>query len=169
MAIVVAIATMPSGGRSHRSPTAAVSPRALRPMRRAAARRHRPAPPPPGATVAGSEHTASNGSTPSTTVQMFYEAAARHDYSRAWKLADTNVRNQLEGFASFRAQMSRVRGITFHQAQAVREGSESAIVALATTAELVDRTQQCNGTVATVRIANGSWLLDHISINCIPD
>jgi Protein kinase domain len=169
MATAVGIATMPSGDKSHRSHIATASPRARRPMGRAARHRHRPAPPAPGATAAGPQHAASNGATPSATVQMFYEAAARHDYRRAWKLADTNVRNQLEGFASFRAQMSRVRVITFHQTQAVREGSGSAIVALATTAELVDRTQRCNGTVATVRIADGSWLLDHISINCIPE
>jgi hypothetical protein len=99
-------------------------------------------------------------------VQSFYEAAARHDYTAAWELADENMRNQLAGFESFKAQMSRVRVITFHQAETVHQGSSSAAVSLDTTAVLLDRTQHCTGSAQTIRTPAATWLLDHISINC---
>jgi hypothetical protein len=78
------------------------------------------------------------------------------------------MHNELEGFDSFKAQMSLVRVITFHQAQTVQESSASAAVSLDTTAVLIDRTQHCTGTADTVRTAAGLWLLDHISISCAP-
>jgi hypothetical protein len=106
--------------------------------------------------------------TPSTAVQMFYEAAAHHDYAAAWQLADANLRNQLQGYDSFRAQMSAVRVITFHQAQTVARGSSSATVALDTTAVLIDKTQHCDGTATTTRASTGAWLVDHLSISCTP-
>jgi hypothetical protein len=65
--------------------------------------------------------------------------------------------------------MSRVRLITFHEAQTVEEGSSTAAVALSTTAVLIDNVQHCSGTAETVRTASSSWLLDHISISCIPE
>lgn len=111
--------------------------------------------PPPGSTA-----------TPADVVQRFYEAAASHDYASAWDLADQNMRNQLEGFNSFEGEMSAVRTITFHQAQTVQENSSSATVSLNTTAVLVDRTQNCTGTVQTVRTGPAQWMLDHISISC---
>ena len=107
--------------------------------------------------------------TPSATVQAFYEAAARHNYSAAWQLADDNMRTQLNGFDSFQAQMSRVRVITFHEARTLTGSSSSAAtVALQTTAVLADKTQSCGGTARTLRVQSGSWLLDHISISCTP-
>jgi hypothetical protein len=107
--------------------------------------------------------------TPASVVQTFYEAAARHDYAAAWELADESLRSQLDGFASFEAQMSRVRVIRFHQAETVHEGSSTAEVALNTTAVLIDKTQHCTGTAQTIRVAAGPWLLDHISISCVSE
>jgi serine/threonine protein kinase len=110
-----------------------------------------------------------NTVTPSGTVQAFYEAAARHDYSGAWQLTDENMRTQLNGFGSFQAQMSRVRVITFHEARTLAgSNSSAATVALQTTAVLADRTQSCGGTARTLRVQSGVWLLDHISISCTP-
>jgi hypothetical protein len=110
-------------------------------------------------------------STPAAAVEAFYGHAAGHEYSAAWQLADANMRNQLAGLASFQAQQSAVRSITFHRAQTVAGGgvsSSSATVALQTTAVLADRTEQCGGTARLVRSAPGGWLLDGISINCTP-
>ena len=101
-------------------------------------------------------------------MEAFYEASARQDYADAWSLADSNMRAQLAGYPSFQGQMSRVRSIQFHQAQAVVQGSATATVAVETTAVLADRTQLCSGRVQTIRTEQGRWLLDHISISCVP-
>jgi hypothetical protein len=102
-------------------------------------------------------------------VEAFYEDAAHHDYAAAWSLADQNMRNQLLGYTSFQGQMSAVRSITFHQAQTLGTGTTSAsAVAVRTTSVLVGKTQQCGGTVRTVRTTAGTWLLDGISIDCTP-
>jgi hypothetical protein len=63
-----------------------------------------------------------------------------------------------------------VRSITFHRAQVVISGGEgsAATVAVQTTAVLLDRTEQCGGTVRLVKSPQASWLLDGISINCVP-
>jgi hypothetical protein len=102
-------------------------------------------------------------------VQSFYGDAARHDYAAAWQLADANMRAQLAGFESFRAQQSAVRSITFHRAQVI-SGAEgpAATVAVRTTAVLAGRTEQCSGTVRLLKNPQGPWLLDGISINCVP-
>ena len=103
---------------------------------------------------------------PASAVEQFYEAAARHEYATAWALADSNLRSQLGGYASFEHQMSAVRSITFRSAQVVSgSGSDTATVALSTTSVQTDRTQQCSGTAATVR-SGGAWLVDRISISC---
>jgi serine/threonine-protein kinase len=103
---------------------------------------------------------------PASTVEQFYEAAARHQYATAWALADSNLRNQLGGYASFQHQMSAVRSITFSSARVVSAGSsDTATVALSTTSVQTDRTQRCTGTAQTVR-SGGAWLVDHISISC---
>jgi serine/threonine protein kinase len=103
---------------------------------------------------------------PASAVEQFYEAAARHQYATAWALADSNLRNQLGGYASFQHEMSAVRSITFHSAQVVSgSGSDTATVALSTTSVQTDRTQQCSGTASTVRSAD-AWLVDRISISC---
>jgi hypothetical protein len=109
-------------------------------------------------------------STPTGAVEAFYERAADHDYAAAWQLADQNMRNQLAGYGSFQGQMSRLRAISFHEAQSVppSSGASAATVAVRTTAELTDRTQNCAGTARTVRGSSGTWLLDHISISCTP-
>jgi serine/threonine protein kinase len=109
--------------------------------------------------------------TPPAAVEAFYGHAARHEYTAAWGLADANMRNQLAGFDSFRAQQSSVRSITFRRAQTLAGGgasASSATVALETTAVLADRTEQCGGTARLVRSATAGWLLDRISINCTP-
>lgn len=108
-------------------------------------------------------------STPAGAVQAFYGAAARHDYAAAWRLADANMRNEVAGYESFRAQQSTVRSITFHRAQVLPGGdTASATVALETTAVLSDRTEQCSGTARLLRGNAGAWLLDGISIQCTP-
>ncbi|HET9123988.1 MAG TPA: protein kinase [Solirubrobacteraceae bacterium] len=109
---------------------------------------------------------ANAASTPAAIVQQFYTAAAAHRYSQAWSLADSNMQNQLGGYAAFQNQMSAVRSITFHQAREVSgAGSDTVTVALRTTSVQRDGTQQCAGTARTVR-SGGSWLLDGISISC---
>lgn len=123
-------------------------------------------PPATPASTSTSTPAATSTSTPADVVQAFYEASARHDYASAWRLADENMRTQLDGFDSFEAEMSAVRTITFHQAQTVQENSSSATVSLDTTAVLLDRTQHCTGTVQTVLTAPGQWMLDHIAISC---
>jgi hypothetical protein len=101
-----------------------------------------------------------------SAVEQFYEAAANHQYPTAWALADSNLRNQLHGYAAFQNLMSSVRSITFHQAQTLGgSGSSTATVAVRTTSVQTDRTQQCAGTARVVR-SGGAWLLDGISINC---
>jgi eukaryotic-like serine/threonine-protein kinase len=158
--------------RSHRSSTASVTGRSGQAGGSAGPVA---AAPPPAASANGAAasaittNTGAGLTTPSDTVQAFYEAAARHDYSAAWQLADNNMRNQLNGFDSFQGQMSRVRLITFHQARTLAGSTPSlATVALQTTAVLVDRTQNCSGTAQTLRVQSGAWLLDHISISCTP-
>lgn len=108
---------------------------------------------------------ASGAGSPSAAVQSFYEDAAAHQFSTAWALADPNMRSQLGGYSSFENQMSAVRSITFHRAQVVNAGPNSATVAVQTTSVQTDRTQQCSGTARTVK-SGASWLLDGISINC---
>jgi hypothetical protein len=103
--------------------------------------------------------------TPAGAVQTFYSAAADHRYAAAWALADSNMRQQVGGYAAFASQMSSVRSIEFHQAKVVSAGSDSATVALQTTSVQTRRTQQCAGTARTVR-SGPAWLLDRISINC---
>jgi hypothetical protein len=117
-----------------------------------------------------STSAATGAATPTGAVQSFYELAAHHDYAGAWQLADSNLRNQLAGFPSFQSQMSAVRSITFHQAQMLPgAGGSAATVAIRTTSQLADKTQQCAGTVRTVRSSAGiAWLLDGVSINCTP-
>ncbi|MEA2214829.1 MAG: hypothetical protein QOK19_390, partial [Solirubrobacteraceae bacterium] len=108
---------------------------------------------------------------PVAAVEAFYGHAAHHEYAAAWRLADTNMRNQLTGFDSFQAQQSAVRSITFRRAEALEgagASSSSATVALETTAVLADRTEQCGGTAHLVRSGPDGWLLDRISINCTP-
>ena len=120
-----------------------------------------------GATGADSPAGASTSSTPSGVVQSFYEDAARHDYAAAWALADSNLRNQLNGYASFSSQMSAVRSITFHRAQTLSGATlSSATVALNSTSVQSSRTQNCSGTARTVRTSNGTWLVDGVSISC---
>ena len=76
------------------------------------------------------------------------------------------MRNQLGGYQAFQHQMSSVRSITFHRAQQVGGTSAgAATVAVQTTSVQTSGTQQCQGTVRTVR-SGGSWLLDAIAINC---
>ena len=105
---------------------------------------------------------------PAAVVEAFYGAAARHDYAAAWRLADQNMRNEVAGYDSFSAQQSAVRSITFHRAETLPGATASqAAVAVRTTSVLADRTEQCSGTVRTVRAAAG-WLLDGISIDCTP-
>lgn len=120
------------------------------------------------ATAPGGVAAAGTGS-PSDAVQAFYADAAHHDYNAAWSLADARLRSQLLGFGSFQHQQSRVRSITFHKAQTLPGASAtSATVALATTAVLTDKTQHCAGTAQTLRVPNGTWVLDHVAISCTP-
>jgi serine/threonine-protein kinase len=122
--------------------------------------------PAPGA-AAGASSSALTAATPTAAVQSFYEDAARHDYASAWRLADDNLRSQLAGYASFQSQMSAVRSITFHRAETLPgPGPSGATVAIRTTSRLAGSTQQCAGTVRTVRSSGTAWVLDGVSINC---
>jgi serine/threonine protein kinase len=120
----------------------------------------------PGPGANKSAGAASSAGTPTGAVQRFYTAAAAHQYSAAWALADANMQSQLGGYTAFQNQMSAVRSITFQQAREISgAGSDTATVALRTTSVQRDGTQQCTGTARTVR-SGGSWLLDGISISC---
>jgi hypothetical protein len=111
---------------------------------------------------------AGEAGSPTAAVEAFYGAAARHEYATAWGLADTNMRDEVAGYGSFSAQQSAVRSITFHRAEMLPGATASqATVAVSTTSVTVDRTEQCSGTVRTVREAAG-WVLDGISIDCTP-
>ncbi len=160
-AVVAIVLVTTSGSDAHR-PGGAQS-RSQADARSTASRD--PAPP--------SKHTASPGatSTPAATVETFYERAAHHDYAGAWALADDSMRGELGGYASFHAQMSRVRSITFHEARTVSAaGASPATVTLRTTSALADRTENCSGTARVVRGApdGPAWILDRISIACTP-
>jgi hypothetical protein len=122
-----------------------------------------------GSTSTGGSRVTGNptSSTPSGAVETFYGHAASHDYAAAWALADPAFRSQLQGYASFASGQSRVRQITFHQAQTIAQTAQSATVAVRTTSVLVDKTQQCQGTVSLVRSTAGTWMLHQISINCV--
>lgn len=122
--------------------------------------------PPTTTPAAGPTPTGASSATPAGTVEQFYEAAARHQYATAWALADSNLQNQLGGYASFQHQMSTVQSITFHTARTVSGASaDSATVALSTTSVQSNRTQQCSGTAQTVR-SGSAWVVDRISISC---
>ncbi|MDQ6776888.1 MAG: hypothetical protein M3071_11895 [Actinomycetota bacterium] len=102
-------------------------------------------------------------------MQSFYEIAAHHDYAGAWRLADSNLRAQLQGYSGFQSLMSAVRSVTFHQAKTLPGASGSAAtVAVKTTSQQTSGTQQCAGTVRTVRGSGTAWLLDGVSIQCTP-
>jgi serine/threonine-protein kinase len=106
------------------------------------------------------------GTAPARAVESFYGDAANHRYAAAWALADPNMRNQLGGYPAFQNQMSSVRSITFHRAQVAPGASAgAATVTVATTSVQATRTQQCAGTVRTIR-SGSAWLLDAIAINC---
>ncbi|GAC1438419.1 MAG: hypothetical protein NVSMB51_14250 [Solirubrobacteraceae bacterium] len=153
-------------GRSSTTPSAAPAPgHAPANGRSSAHSRTRGAPAATAGAPGASGATAAG--TPAGAVQSFYENAAHHDYAAAWKLADSTMRSQLAGFAAFRSQQSAVRSITFHQAQTVGAGTSAATVLVRTTSVLRDKTQQCSGTAHTVR-SGGIWLLDRISIQCVP-
>lgn len=113
----------------------------------------------------GSAASESGAGTPSGAVEAFYEAAAHHQYGSAWALADANMRNEVGGYFSFENEMSSVRAIAFHEDQVLEESADSATVTVQTTSVQADRTQQCSGSVHTVRPGSG-WLLDGISISC---
>ncbi len=116
--------------------------------------------------AAPSTTSGSGADTPAGAVEQFYTAAANHQYSAAWALADSNLRSQLGGYGSFENLMSSVRSITIHRAQTVgNSGSGAATVAVSTTSVQTSRTQQCTGTARAVR-SGGTWLLDGVSIGC---
>jgi serine/threonine-protein kinase len=182
-AAVLAIVALSSGGGS-RSNASSVAARSSRPAgsparrsghasagpRRTAGPSHAsPLTRTTGAAPGGYRYGVAAATTPVGAVEAFYEDAAHHDYAAAWSLADQNMRNQLLGYSSFQGQMSAVRSITFHQAQTLGTGTTwASAVAVRTTSVLVGKTQQCGGTVRTIRTTAGTWLLDGISIDCTP-
>ncbi len=122
--------------------------------------------PPTTTSAAAPAPTEPSSASPAGTVEQFYEAAARHQYATAWALSDSNLRNQLGGYASFQHQMSAVRSISFSSARVLSGSSpDTATVALSTTSVQTNRTQRCTGTAQTVR-SGGAWLVDRISISC---
>jgi hypothetical protein len=98
-------------------------------------------------------------------VQSFYRLAAAHDYAAAWALADSSFRSQLGGYQSFQSGQSGDISITFDSAQALRQTSTSATVAIRTTSVRNTGTQLCAGTVDLRAVAT-RWLLHQIHINC---
>jgi hypothetical protein len=121
--------------------------------------------PPAANSTAPVADTSSGRSQPQAAVQAFYEAGAHHRYAAAWALADTNMREEVGGYASFAHQMSSVREISFHAADVLQRGPTWATIGVRTTSVQTTRTQQCWGTVRTVE-QSGAWLLDGISIHC---
>jgi serine/threonine-protein kinase len=127
-------------------------------------------PPAAGAAISYPPATSSDAAgagTPAGATERFYELAASHQYSAAWALADPAFRSQLGGYDSFVSGQSGDRRIIFHQAQVTDQGPSSATVAVRTTSIRDNGTQQCSGTVYTVRsTGTGAWLLHQIAINC---
>jgi serine/threonine-protein kinase len=171
------IPALRSGGGSTGAPGASKHP----PARKLSAASHGAAPgasaqggssaqtPPSGANGGAAAGASAGAATPAGAVQSFYEAAARHDYAGAWRLADASLRSQLAGYSSFQSQMSAVRSITFHRAETLPgAGGSAATVAIATTSHLMGSTQQCAGTIRTLRSSGAAWTLDRLSISCTP-
>jgi hypothetical protein len=132
-----------------------------------------PSPNPPASSSSTTATPPSSGggtsaATPAGAVEQFYEAAANHQYSTAWSLADANLQGQLGGYSSFQNTFSRVRSITFHKAELLPGSTASAAtVSVSTTSVQTDQTQQCTGTARTVRSSSaGAWQVDQISIHC---
>ncbi len=101
------------------------------------------------------------------TVESFYHLAAAHQYASAWALADPAFRAQLGGYASFESGQAGDRSITFASASVLNESATSGTVYVRTTSVRDNGTQHCYGPVRLVRSGgSGSWLLDHIDIQC---
>jgi serine/threonine protein kinase len=123
--------------------------------------------PPTTASPPATSGDTAGASTPVTATERFYELAASHQYTSAWALADPAFRSQLGGYDSFVSGQSGDRRIIFHQAEVTNQGPSSATVAVRTTSIRDNGTQQCSGTVYTVRsTGTGGWLLHQIAINC---
>ena len=98
-------------------------------------------------------------------MQSFYELAASHHTAQAWALADPTFRQQLGGYSSFASQQSSDKAIIFHSDHVVSQTADGATVAIQTTSERTNGTQQCQGTVQ-LRNQGSGWLLHLIDINC---
>jgi hypothetical protein len=120
-----------------------------------------------GAASAPAAGGASSAGSPVTAVESFYHLAAGHQYGPAWALADSAFRSQLGGYDSFVSGQSGDRKIIFTRAQVISQGSGSATVGVRTISIRNDGTHRCSGTVNVVQAGSG-WLLDQISINCVP-
>ncbi len=123
------------------------------------------APRPPASPTTSAPSPQAGSGAARSVVENFYEAAAQHRYPTAWALADTNMRNELGGYASFAGEMSSVRAITFHAIEPVGSAAGAATFAVQTTSVQANTTQQCSGTVRTVQ-QTSAWLVDSISIHC---
>jgi hypothetical protein len=108
--------------------------------------------------------TGATGS-PGAAVASFYELAASHNYAQAWNLADPVFRSQLGGYDSFKSGQAGDKAIIFHTDRVMSQSGHTATVAVQTTSERTNGTQQCQGTVQ-LQNESGSWLLHAISINC---
>ncbi|MEJ7714180.1 MAG: protein kinase [Thermoleophilaceae bacterium] len=104
---------------------------------------------------------------PERVARAFYERAAADRYEDAWKLAGPGFREQLGGFAAFRAQFGTLKSVRFERAETTAQTGDRATVALATTATHTNRVDTCRGDVSLRRGSRARpWLIDRIAVDC---
>jgi serine/threonine-protein kinase len=104
---------------------------------------------------------------PEQVARAFYERSAADRYEDAWTLAGPGFREQLGGFAAFRAQFSTLKSVRFERAETTAQTGDRATVALATTATHTNRIETCRGDVSLRRGSRARpWLIDRIAVDC---
>jgi serine/threonine-protein kinase len=107
------------------------------------------------------------GSTPEETVRAFYTRAAEGDLGGAWRLAGPRYKGEYgNSRAAFEDDLGSLRAITFKRLEQTNGSATQATVAIETVAEHTDRTDQCSGTVDTVRAKGARWLIEPFGVRC---
>jgi hypothetical protein len=103
---------------------------------------------------------------PAAVVTDFYEFAADGEFEAAWALAGGGFRAQLQGFDAFQSQFSSLESISFERAETIKETSDSATVAIATSAVHTGKVDSCSGDVSLAPGGESGWLIEHIAVDC---
>jgi hypothetical protein len=108
------------------------------------------------------------GFTPEETVRAFYTRAAEGDLGGAWRLAGPRFKGEYgNSRAAFEDDLGSLRAITFKRLEQTGGDDTQATVAIETVAEHTDRTDQCRGTVDTVRVKGARWLIEPFGVRCV--